>query len=1018
MEQVNYRGYARSVGFDPIKAPYQALDRMAEHDNQVIRNMDRQRQQIKEVRNDYQRGLERKFQAESQNRERNYQWEQRLDENRQRAEQRNAQTEIKSAIQRGDNAKQTFESLAKFSTTIADTLTEYKKQKEKEDYEQGLMDIAAGNIDPKSMQSHQNGVALLNVTGAQQDQIAGGFQDRGADPMVVTNLLFGSKSRQHGQLVAYSQLAASEFPDYARQRLLDSGATTAPDMQAAAQSIFIDFLKEKGLYGLKDTFLAESLLKMRSSYNAIVSEARKNDIVAKSEELRSQAFDDLYQNKTGESLVKSFNLLTRTYGPDGKTPLGRAGAKAELFKELSDAGKYSDEDVQRILNEAITDQGTSWAERFPREIESLMEARRDDKSRMFSRDQDEERRGQQQAEEALLQYVKDEWNGDEEVLQGIIRDAKTKGIPTDRLQAYLAYSNQQKNEDFWNKEFEESYNQGLLTLDDVDQPGVPMETRQKWRQLAQEQEKSRADSGVSKEDLKATFKSALQANLIGDSTTTTPHYSLTPAIAAAMSLYNRKFKEFSQTMEPAAAAAKAQDIVLRMIGEGVAQGDKPGKGLFAVIPSSQATGKQAFFREYTSGSHPHYFNVTQPYVAPNQRLDSVKANPALLDSQIFINRGELVQINDAVKNGRPITIPWMVEAISTRTGIPVRDILNRQLKAAGLQAQVQPGFRDNLLNQLNDPRLRAILDQPLTQDRLNTTIIGSGNTPATIRTGAPGFQDVVAVTQAAGFAHPAVAAAMWALESGWGKYHSGRNNVFNIKAPPGQGTMMASPEGDGRVYNSWWRDYASPLESAKDFTRLMTDPRYARPLAAARTPRQAAQAIFSAGYATDPQYVTKVVSILKAQGINPDQVYAPAAAPTRNTAYMRPTLAYYTGDLGSPGQSHLDVKQWDNPNTPANEDRSRFGPNDLDNYVTVQDPEFGNIPIGALRQKLPGRGDNYDQHVARGSHGIDYPTAMGSQIFIRNGARIISRARTQWGDKLVIQLPDGRRFSFLHGTAA
>jgi murein DD-endopeptidase MepM/ murein hydrolase activator NlpD len=132
---------------------------------------------------------------------------------------------------------------------------------------------------------------------------------------------------------------------------------------------------------------------------------------------------------------------------------------------------------------------------------------------------------------------------------------------------------------------------------------------------------------------------------------------------------------------------------------------------------------------------------------------------------------------------------------------------------------------------------------------------------------------------------------------------------------------------------------------------------------------------------------------------------------------MRPTLAYITSDLGSPGQPHLDVKQQDNPNTPKNEFRGRFNVHDLDNYVVVKDPEFGTIPVGELRKRLPGRGDDFDQHVARGSHGIDYPTAYNTQVFVRNGARVVSKQQTRWGSMVIIQLPDGRRFSFLHGKS-
>jgi len=298
----------------------------------------------------------------------------------------------------------------------------------------------------------------------------------------------------------------------------------------------------------------------------------------------------------------------------------------------------------------------------------------------------------------------------------------------------------------------------------------------------------------------------------------------------------------------------------------------------------------------------------------------------------------------------------------------------------------------------------------MTQDRLNTAIIGGGHAPATIRTGPSGFQDVMAVSSAAGYKFPMVAAAQWALESGYGSAHSGRNNVFGIK---GSGNSVQTQEFvNGRMVTTTasFRNYNSPLESAKDYVALMGNGRYAPGLAAARTPREAIQAIAAAGYATDPAYVSKVIKIMTDNGVAVDMPYVPSASPNRQPMYMRPTLAYVTGDIGptSTGE-HLDVKQTNG---------QRFAENALDSFVEIKDPEFGTISLGALKQRLPGRGDNFDQHVARGSHGIDYPTANGTQLFIKNGARIISKQRTVHGDKVVIQLPDGRRFSFLHGTSA
>jgi hypothetical protein len=245
-------------------------------------------------------------------------------------------------------------------------------------------------------------------------------------------------------------------------------------------------------------------------------------------------------------------------------------------------------------------------------------------------------------------------------------------------------------------------------------------------------------------------------------------------------------------------------------------------------------------------------------------------------------------------------------------------------------------------------------------------------------------------------------AAMWALESGWGKYTSGKNNVFNIKARPGQGTQKNG---------SYWRDYASPLESAKDFMNLMTDPRYAPGLSRAKTPRQAIEAIAAGGYAGgEAAYPSKIIRVMQQMGVNVDQPYT-TAPPARNQAFMRPTLAYITDNIGPTSTGpHLDVKQQDNPNTPQNEFAREFSSKALDNFVVVDDPQFGRVPLSRIPVT-----DTFAGHVARGSHGIDYGTAKGSKVFLQNGARIVSKTRTQHGDKLVIQLPDGRRFSFLHG---
>jgi hypothetical protein len=993
MDQVSYRGYARSIGFDPIKAPTEGLARMQERDNRIIRGMEDNRREIKQVRDEYGAGLERKLSIEARDRDQNYQWERKLAEKRQEAIGKNAQTLIQSELQRGKNAEAVFESLSKFSTTLTEGLTEYRKAKEESDMMSGYMEVATGGLSPQRQQAVAGAETLLKQSGEAQDQIAEGFQSRGLDPNVVTSLLTGNKARDYGRLKAHMEIITAEFPAYAQSKLDERGATTAADRAAAMQGIFGDFLKENGVFGLSADFMAPALMKMRGTYNSYIEAARKSDVVNKSSMMRDDAFSGMSRTKTGESLTEAFRTTSRSYREDGVTPVGNADAKANIFKELADTTRYSDADVERMLKEAQTDQG-SWYDRFPRDVDDLRNARQKDQESEFQLIEAQERRENKRKEDQLLDWVKNN-NPNEEDLTSIIKEAKANGIATDRLQAHLAFTTEQQNADFWGKQFREQYEQGTLTADDVDQPGVPIEVRETWRTRAQQLDQQRSDSGIKQETIKGELSKALEQNLIGDSTNRSAHYSLRGASDYALKLYNQKFKQYAKTMEPGVAANKARLDVLTAI--------ETKKGAFAVIGSSQAKAgqTQAFYAAFTPGKHPGApaaINV----ITASEVVKKVRANSNVINTEVLASPALLKDIDNRIASGKPISIPQIYTDLSRAVpGMTPTQILNAQLKAAGLTQRVKPGFRDQL-SQINDPVLRSIFAQPTTQDRLNTTIIGSGNAPATVRTGNNGYADVVSLGTASGFKFPQVMAAMWALESGWGKYTSGKNNVFNIKARPGQGTQKNG---------SYWRDYASPLESAKDFMNLMTDPRYAPGLSRAKTPRQAIEAIAAGGYAGgEAAYPSKIIRVMQQMGVNVDQPYT-TAPPARNQAFMRPTLAYITDNIGPTSTGpHLDVKQQDNPNTPQNEFAREFSAKALDNFVVVDDPQFGRVPLSRIPVT-----DTFAGHVARGSHGIDYGTAKGSKVFLQNGARIVSKTRTQHGDKLVIQLPDGRRFSFLHG---
>jgi hypothetical protein len=997
MDQVNYRGYARSVGFDPVKAPTEGLRQMAARDDRIIRGMDKNRQEIKQVRDEYGASLERKLNAEQQDRDKNYRWKQQLRENRFKAQQANNVTRIKSAATKGDNAVSMLEGLTQFSSTIAETVTEIKKQQDDKAKLDGYLELMEnGGLSPQQQANIDNTQALLNQAGEAQDKIVDGLQARNVNPSVVTQLLTGNKARDIGRVKAHMEIITAEFPAYLQEQYEQQNLHTAAERAAATPQLLETYLKQNQVFGLRYEFMGESLMKMRGAINAQVESARRSDVANKSSMMRDDVTSNFIRTKDGAALTEAFNMISRSYDSDGRTPMGRTAAKNEIYKLLSDTTLFSDADVDRILGEAQTDQG-SWRDRFPRDYDNLISQRRDDTEREFQAKDTQERRQGKEAEKGLLDWVKNEWDGSEETLKSIIQKAKEEGIPTDRLQVYLANTNEQQNEDYWNEQFEAAAEDGTLDPEDVNAPGVPFEVRQKWATIAKGMSDARNDSGVSKEEVKSEFSTALKFNLRGESTAREAHFSHVSATSFAIKEYYRRLKSYSKngTMSPSEAAQKARTDVLNMI--------QNKSGPFTVTGSIDAEGTQAFYNKFTPGNHAGAATGLKAIDTAAAAAEFSK-DPTVMNRANLVSTGVIANIAQRLEAGGGVSIPPVFHeyAKASKGQYTAEDIVNAQLKKHGYTQQIQPGAVQSVKQSINDPRLQRIFEaNRLTQDNLNTAIIGSGNAPATVRVGTAGFQDVIALGQASGFQFPQVMAGMWALESGWGKYHSGKNNVFNIKDFSGGGTLKNG---------SRWRDYGSVLESAQDFTELMKDKRYAPGLAKARTPRQALEAIAAAGYAGgESTYVDKVLRVMRGQGVNVDQPFATTSSPTRNQGHMTPTLAYITSDIGptSTGE-HLDVKDVTG---------ARFQENALDNFVEVADPEFGRISLGSLKQKLPGRGDSFDQHLARGSHGIDYPTAKGSKLFIKNGARVVSKTTTVHGDKVVIQLPDGRRFSFLHGKA-
>lgn len=125
------------------------------------------------------------------------------------------------------------------------------------------------------------------------------------------------------------------------------------------------------------------------------------------------------------------------------------------------------------------------------------------------------------------------------------------------------------------------------------------------------------------------------------------------------------------------------------------------------------------------------------------------------------------------------------------------------------------------------------------------------------------WEGIYQCAKVAGAKFPECVAAQWALESGYGKYLSGKNNFFGIK---GEGTTKQTWEdyGQGTVYiTAEFKDFATPLECVEYLvTKWYKDYKSYKGVNRAKDRNECARLLKAEGYATDPNYVSKLIQIM------------------------------------------------------------------------------------------------------------------------------------------------------------
>jgi len=743
----------------------------------------------------------------------------------------------------------------------------------------------------------------------------------------------------------------------------------------AIRALNSEFYKQYGLIGVNTTLLNEHAFPaMRKARNELIGEARFEFAQEESFKAREQADANLLVDNDPLAWVRDMAATVDARGDH----LNMRGAWAEFWKHLGNldkSGELTEEIYSRIKGTIDPESGKSVGERWKTQFLTFDKERAANARANFAADEADREMLAKQGEKQLEEYFAANPN---EATEANIKGAQEQYFKTyGRESSYLktlesTYSMDAQAKDELNDRFEKLAEQNLLTTEMVAR--APWDVQTKWMPAAKQQESSRT----------STFKTHLKA--IENQVKTDPRVKVSPdgstsgmatlVIGELQAKFNRKVSEY------VGAGMNSTQAANQAVTEVMAE--------FKTDPR-YALNNMGEFGNFTLGN-------AKTSAAINLKLNKIRSSiagggKASLNKKpgLIFNAAELTAMEDGY--GEPgWNMPLEAQYWGSKLGISGLEVINRQREAAGMRPLITPQSLEVASTAMSS-QMQALLNRLPTYNRSVRALSSMGSFQPSIVP--KGFGDAIQKAAKANGIDPAILTGILEVESSW------RDDVIygRTRSKAGaRGIAQIMPEYHPGV------NYDDPVASinyaAKHFRGLVD--------ATKGDVNRAIQA-YNAGLGgvgksqENRDYLPKVLKSAAKYG------YGQA---WRDPATMRPSVVYKIGSLGygSTGP-HLDLKRVDR-GTSVTTGSVEIKPNEVDNFVEVNvNGKWKALSKGTTLT------DTEARHRARGSYGVDYAAPSGTPVRLKNGAQVVDSFKGQEGtDHLIIELPDGRRFQFLHGT--
>lgn len=1025
MEQIKYQGYARDRGFNPIQMSTASVDAIGQQGNAMLRQM-RENQDIeRSTRNAFQSQVEQNQRIESQNRSDNYQFESRSRDMYQQGVLQNLKTQQQSELAKAQNIETAYGALSGLSNTIAKVVLDNKKKRDEAAEVEGQNLIFESGVTFNEYNELKLNEDKINAADTSINNVANKLKARGYSEEYISRIRTLSGRQLYGASKQWAiqggenygafrvEIADQPFIINGREVTLASAAKGSPEEYAAVNAaVRAEYLKQyQGLNpAFANQYLYEGMRKQEARERLSFSEVRAKELEL---DRINQESNDLFTEVKAVGVGPGvMSWINRVAGGDPKELGEKRRTAIGYLTTLAKSGQFKGDQLQELEDFAFVPNGESKEARFGDrfgndllELRSAVRAFNNQQRQDFAIAQEEE---QKAFENEINQYISTNGPLTQAEARELSSNWQSRGWGSPPSWIKSMETAEELADEQGKQNLEQLKADGMLTIRELNSGRYSATLRNQYKGDAEKQES--IDSKT-----REVYFNTIDADLMTslgtiDKGSAKQNGDFFMAQGKARQILTQRAGEL---MSQGVGATTAWDQATADLRKEIQQG-KSGAGRFAV--RMQADGKSPDLK------NPGFQIAGTGTSATAQRQRAVKvqseitSNKGLIFTKNYLTSSELQQL-EGFRSGNGV-IPPIIWAITSRIkNASPFDIIDAQMKANKREPLQRPNSA-RLYDEVN-PQFRQLLTWRPSMDRTLRALEGGTG-------GAPGnpyapILDLIASKESVSTdpkfnGYDAMNkggrnGGHTAIGSGTGSANFGRPltqlTVGQVLAYGRDGAIHAA--GRYQFINSTLQGLVDRGKaSSGELFNEATQDKLAVALLRERT------GAFWSGTSSAGSYVPGLgrtwigLQYLPASKVSSalEQAKANLNSPYIDSSRLRTQIAYKVGNIGPTSTgAHLDVKDTSG---------AYFARKDLDNYVGFKTGS----QVVPLSVGVTVAGGEFGARRSYGSHnGWDYAMPSGTPVVLRNGARIVSKRPSEHGDVLTIGLPDGRRFTFLHGTA-